>query len=265
MRNEKIEQYRKLYNSYLPQYSNKELLKSYNKITSNSITEKTDIRALYNNIIIKNYPIENVIKFSFIKNFCLNKSPNKTTTIFELNALSSRADICSINGKSIVYEIKTEFDTFYRLEHQLLDYKKLFQEIYIVIHESKLSEALKILDTQVGIISYYQNRMSNIKFKKIREASTNKNIDSRSQLLTLTKNQLLKRYKNLYNDNKEIFISNILEATNKKDITSFFNDCMKDKYQKKWRFIHKNQKNIYPLDFQWFFKNTVSTKLVYRW
>ena len=64
----------------------------------------------------------------------------------------SKADFILINGKAVVYEIKTELDTFGRLRRQLDDYFKAFNHVCVVTSEDKYDNALKILrNTPVGI------------------------------------------------------------------------------------------------------------------
>lgn len=44
------------------------------------------------------------------------------------------------NGKSKVFEIKTILDKEYRLSNQLQEYKKLFNEVYIIVPRELLSK-----------------------------------------------------------------------------------------------------------------------------
>lgn len=94
----------------------------------------------------------------FYKNTLLNKlllgrhSLNTTTALSELPINKSKADFILINGKAVVYEIKTELDTFDRLNSQISDYYKAFNHLCVVTCESnynKLQEILK--DSNVGI------------------------------------------------------------------------------------------------------------------
>ena len=64
----------------------------------------------------------------YYKNTLLNKlllgihSVNTTTALTEIPIAKSKADFVLINGKAVVYEIKTELDNFDRLENQINDY-----------------------------------------------------------------------------------------------------------------------------------------------
>jgi|AntAceMinimDraft_18_1070375.scaffolds.fasta_scaffold00196_6 hypothetical protein len=255
---------KKLYSTYSPLKTSKELRNKYELITSSEINSTINIRELYNKEISKRFLNESVIKAAFIEKFSFKKSPNNTITIFELNVGSSRADICMINGKSMVFEIKTEYDSFYRLERQLQDYFKVFQFVNVIIHESWITDTLAKLDSNVGIITYSKNRLGNVTFKEHRKPVYNNDIDSRTQLNALTKTQLKKVFKNIYKNNSDEFISQIIAHKSRNDITNIFNTCIKEKYKKKWNYIFENKENIIPLDYQWFFKNNLPINIVYK-
>jgi len=63
---------------------------------------------------------------------------NKATIFSEFRVGKSVADLAIFNGSSKVFEIKTEFDSDIRLEIQLKNYKKIFNEVFLIITESKL-------------------------------------------------------------------------------------------------------------------------------
>lgn len=94
----------------------------------------------------------------FYKNTLLNKlllgihSPKTTTALTEVPVSKSKADFILINGKAVVYEIKTELDNFERLENQLNDYYKAFDHVSVVTCESNCQAIEKRLsDTPVGL------------------------------------------------------------------------------------------------------------------
>lgn len=94
----------------------------------------------------------------FYKNTILNKlllgrhSLRTTTALMEIPVAKSKADFILINGKAIVYEIKTELDTFERLDNQLIDYYKAFSRVCVVTSESNYEAVSKKLkNTPVGI------------------------------------------------------------------------------------------------------------------
>ncbi|MGI6782511.1 MAG: sce7726 family protein [Acholeplasmataceae bacterium] len=262
----KIEQIKKLFYAYSPLKSNQQLIKDYINITYDSIDPKSNIRELYNEIIFSEFLNETVIKSNFVSKFCFNKSPRNTITIFELNSFNSRADICVVNGNSEVFEIKTIYDTFLRLDDQLHDYSLLYDYINIIIPREKVQEALGVLPEYAGLIMYYKNRLGNITFKKIKKPSINNEISAVAQLSQLTKRELLK-LGNFYNrnqTNKEQIIDEIIAKYTPCEINDIFKSYIKNKYREQWLYLYNNYEKIYKLDYQWFFKNNISYKLVYK-
>ncbi|WP_273853116.1 sce7726 family protein [Guptibacillus spartinae] len=121
----------------------------------NNITS-TKNRALISEIY--NYLKKEYRNEYYYKNTLLNKlllgrhSLNTTTALSEIPINKSKADFVLINGKATVYEIKTELDTFDRLDSQLHDYYKAFNNVCVVTSESNYQKAKRMLeDTNVGI------------------------------------------------------------------------------------------------------------------
>lgn len=102
----------------------------------------------------------------FYKNTLLNKlllgvhSVNTTTALTEVAIAKSKADFLLINGKAIVYEIKTELDNLERLSSQIDDYYKAFDHVAVVTYEKNLQQLQKVLDSidkPVGIYVLRKN------------------------------------------------------------------------------------------------------------
>lgn len=94
----------------------------------------------------------------FYQNTLLNKillgrhSLNTTTALTQIPVGKSKADFVLINGKAVVYEIKTELDSFERLKNQLADYYKAFPFVCVITCEQKFQKLSQLLmDTPVGI------------------------------------------------------------------------------------------------------------------
>lgn len=94
----------------------------------------------------------------FYQNTLLNKlllgrhNLNTTTALTQIPISKSKADFILINGKAVVYEIKTELDTFDRLETQLRDYYKGFDHVCVVTSDGQYDRISSLLaDTPVGI------------------------------------------------------------------------------------------------------------------
>ena len=102
----------------------------------------------------------------FYKNTLLNKlllgvhSVNTTTALTEMSIAKSKADFVLINGKAVVYEIKTELDNLERLSSQIDDYYKAFDHVAVVTHENnllQLQNVLESIDKPVGIYILQRN------------------------------------------------------------------------------------------------------------
>lgn len=85
------------------------------------------------------YPNEATIKANFIDKVLFPLNP-ANISIFELPIGNSRVDMCKVNGHSAAYEIKTDLDTFDRLEGQLSDYFDVFETVYVVTSEKRWQE-----------------------------------------------------------------------------------------------------------------------------
>lgn len=114
----------------------------------------------------KQYRMEYFYKNTLLNKLLLGKHSLKTTTaLTELAICKSKADFVMINGKGVVYEIKTELDTLERLENQIQDYYKVFKYVCVVTceeHYEKLRK--KLLNTKVGI--YVLTKKNTISVKK---------------------------------------------------------------------------------------------------
>lgn len=94
----------------------------------------------------------------YYKNTILNKlllgvhSITTTTALTEIPIASSKADFVLINGKAVVYEIKTELDTLDRLDSQIENYYKAFDHVCVITCEEYAKYlSNKFSDTNVGI------------------------------------------------------------------------------------------------------------------
>lgn len=94
----------------------------------------------------------------YYKNTILNKlllgvhSINTTTALTEIPISTSKADFVLINGKAIVYEIKTELDNLERLEGQINNYYKAFDHVCVLTCDEYASILLdRFANTKVGI------------------------------------------------------------------------------------------------------------------
>ena len=149
-------------NRFFTQYMMRDLIsKHINSIYENLITMFVNETAKDNADVIKqiyeymqkNYRNEYIYQNTLLNKLLLGRhSLNTTTALTQVPVNKSKADFVLINGKAVVYEIKSELDSFERLESQLGDYYKAFDYVYVVTSEENLSKLEKILgESTVGI------------------------------------------------------------------------------------------------------------------
>ncbi|WP_240654783.1 sce7726 family protein [Pseudoalteromonas rubra] len=103
------------------------------------------------------YRSEYYFKNTIARRRLLGRHSLKTATMLsEFRVGRSKADCVILNGKSTCYEIKSEYDTLNRLEEQLNDYLKLFDEVYVVCSAKNLDSVLKMADERVGVLELTQ-------------------------------------------------------------------------------------------------------------
>ena len=97
----------------------------------------------------------------YYKNTLLNKlllgihSVNTTTALTEFPIAKSKDDFVLINGKAVVYEIKTELDNLERLESQISDYYKAFDHVAVVTCIENVENVKKKLDAMKRPVGLY--------------------------------------------------------------------------------------------------------------
>jgi len=116
----------------------------------------------------KSYRNEYIYQNTLLNKLLIGKhSVNTTTALKQIPIGKSKADFILINGKAVVYEIKTELDTFERLNTQIRDYFKAFTHVCVVTSEGQYRHAMDILkDTPVGIYALTANNTLSAKLRK---------------------------------------------------------------------------------------------------
>lgn len=119
-------------------------------------------------MMAKSYRNEYFYQNTLLNRLLLGKhSPNTTTALTQIPIGKSKADFILINGKAVVYEIKTELDSFSRLETQLKDYYTAFNRVCVVTSLSQYGKAMEMLkDTPVGVYVLTTKNQLSKKFKK---------------------------------------------------------------------------------------------------
>lgn len=135
-----------------------------------------DYRALISEIYAymdSEYRNEYYYKNTMLNKLLIEKHSMKTTTaLTELPIGKSKADFVMINGKGVVYEIKTELDNIERLNNQIEDYYKAFKFVYVVTCERHYDKVIDIVNENVGIIILTpNNRLRTMRTAKEKSSS----------------------------------------------------------------------------------------------
>ena len=97
---------------------------------------------------------EYVYRAALTHNILLGRhSLNTASLLTEFRAGSCKADLAILNGTSTVYEIKSERDSLSRLENQLLNYRKVFAKVYVVVAEPFVPSVIRNTTADIGVMS----------------------------------------------------------------------------------------------------------------
>lgn len=129
------------------------------------------IKEIYK-LLSENYRNEYIYKNTILNSLIQDKKLTKNTSVVlnEFKVGQSIADLVFINGENRVFEIKTELDSPERLKTQILDYQKVFSEIYIVTHWTLKEKYLKILQKNYPNVGLYELR-ENLEIMQVKEAN----------------------------------------------------------------------------------------------
>lgn len=83
--------------------------------------------------------------------------PTSASAAVEFGIGGSKADVVVVNGTTSVYEIKTDYDSFARLETQLRDYAEFAEHVHVVVSTDRITSALKAVPSHVGVIALRRN------------------------------------------------------------------------------------------------------------
>ena len=126
-------------------------------------------------LLFQHYRGEYIYKNTIANKIYLeHESLSDSLFISEMQSGDSRADVVIINGTSSVYEIKTEYDTLDRLDGQLEDYRKVFDEINVVTTQKMASLVMDRVDDVIGVI--YLSDEGNLEYSQ-HPKSNKKNTD----------------------------------------------------------------------------------------
>ena len=129
--------------------------------------------------LVKEYRHEYIYKNAIAEKILLGKHNLKTAFMLtEFRVDDCKADAVVLNGTSHVYEIKSEMDSFERLDRQLAAYRRMFDFITVITTERLYKSVLDRVPLEVGVMvlaeGEYQFRVKKCR----REAVSNKcNVD----------------------------------------------------------------------------------------
>ena len=149
-------------------------LERYNLIDKNKGNSYLKFLRNTYHILEKNYPNEYVLKNEFLNKWLKKELGTNNSAIFnEFRIGKAIADLAMFNGISKVFEIKTILDKEYRLSNQIQEYRKIFNEVYIIVPDVLLTKYSNY-DESIGIITFDSNSK---KFKIVQRAKRNKELN----------------------------------------------------------------------------------------
>lgn len=200
------------------------------KIRSNeTVDNQKAINEIYK-FMSKNYRNEYFYQNTLFNKLLLGRhSLNTTTAISQLPINKSIADYIMINGKAVVYEIKTELDSFDRLKTQIEDYQKAFNNICVVTCEQNFDK-LEILlkNTPIGI--YVLSDTNTLQLRKP-FIENNDFLDYKTIFNILRKKEfeqiIIDNYGTLPKTTQVKYYDTCFELVRKIPILKFYNDYIK--------------------------------------
>lgn len=108
---------------------------------------------------------EYVYRAALTHNILLGRHSLKTASLLtEFRAGACKADLAILNGTSTVYEIKSERDSLSRLENQLLNYRKVFAQVYVIAAEPFVPQIISSTPREIGVMSLTRwNRITTVR------------------------------------------------------------------------------------------------------
>lgn len=144
------------YSGYLSEVcSNSRIIDQLDKTT----TVKQFLEDVYDNLQ-KNYRYEYIYKNVIANKILLGKhSLNTAHMLTEFRVGKCKADVVILNGTSTVYEIKSEYDSFIRLDQQIHAYLDIFDFINVITSNSQAEKLKHFLPQSVGLLVLNKNNI----------------------------------------------------------------------------------------------------------
>lgn len=206
-------------------------LERYNLIEKNRGNSYLKFLRNTYHILEKNYPNEYVLKNEFLNKWLKNELGSKNSVIFnEYRIGKAIADLAMFNGISKVFEIKTILDKEYRLSNQILEYRKIFNEVYIIVPDVQLSKYSNY-DESIGIITFDSNSKN---FKIVQKAKRNNELNPDTLMEILHTKEYLEITTEYYGQLPQInsfnqfeICKNLLSKIPQKELNELFLNKMK--------------------------------------
>jgi hypothetical protein len=167
----------------------------------------------------------------------IHKKDNSTIVVDEMciNNSSVRADVVAINGELHCFEIKSDVDTFKRLENQMNNYLEIFDKIYFITTEKHITKITNVLPDCVGVY-VIQKKNRNISFEEFKKPLLNGarntfkvlNLLWNVELKHLIKSLQIKGFTKM--QNQELY-EKILDLINEKELHFYIRSILKMRSQ----------------------------------
>ena len=230
--------------------------------TELSASEPVAVRSFINELLMRCYPNESAIKASFVDGVIL-KQTARAVSIFELPVGESRADFCKVNGHSAAYEIKTDLDTFYRLEKQLSDYYDIFDYVYVITSDERWRSLPDYVPSTCGIYSYHQKRDGRYAFTLRQHSQLNRAHDYEKQLSIMPKRDIVIESGLDSHLPKDALVTQCLSQFDGRSINAMFKSYLKRRYGNRWEYFKSVRPQIFEIDYEWFFHNNLNPAIIY--
>lgn len=123
--------------------------------------------------------------------FSRSKDENRILEEFPMG--DSRADMLLVTKTKLIgLEIKSDRDSFVRLERQIRDYEKFFDINYLVVGTYHVEEALCTVPAHWGIYEVYEAENNSYVMELVRGASMALKDNTEEKLYLLWRNELMK-------------------------------------------------------------------------
>jgi len=139
---------------------------------ANSLSASQSVHSLYDTAFTllekEGNRDEYIYKSALTRKILLGKhSLRSASMLTEFRVGRCKADLVILNGTATVYEVKSERDSLSRLEQQIIDYSKVFAQIYVIAGENHVDAVMSSVPKDVGVMRLN----SRFQISRLREAT----------------------------------------------------------------------------------------------